>query len=160
MIKPYKTTLLDQCLSKKRFSLIEADVQTRQKLIETIYAKIAERQKRYVHDRLILESLAFQLHNLYCAFESLCKIIADHFENLKRFRIKAAKPDEAEHCRIRPAFISEPAFALLTELRDFRRLIRHEYQVKLEPAQIKIVLKKALKLKKSTQKKSALFSRD
>jgi hypothetical protein len=161
MAKPFKTTLLDQHLRKLRISILEADIQMRQKLVDTIYENIADRQKRYAKDRIVLESLAFQLHNLYCAFESLFKIVSDHFENhiidqkavgkklLTRMAINVAG--------IRPAFISEPAFELLSDLRGFRQSFRHDYRVKLEPARIKIVLQKAKALNKIYKKDITAF---
>ncbi len=161
MIKPFKTTLLDQHLRKKRITILEANLRMRQKLVDVIYDKITKRQKGYANDRIILESLAFQLHNLYCAFECLFGIVADHFEN--RFLDETVRNKKLLNrmkmniAGIRPSFISEPAFVLLTELCNFRRFFRHEYQIKLEPAQIKIVLQKALALKKIYKKDVATF---
>ena len=161
MTKPYKTTLLDQYLRQARISILEADMKTRQKLVDTIYDNIADRQKRYAKDRIALESLAFQLHNLYCAFECLFRIVANHFENLvikqKAHNKKLLDRMKTNIEDIRPSLISESAFTLLSELRDFRYIFRHDYRVKLEPAKIKIVLKKALALRKIYQKDVTVF---
>jgi hypothetical protein len=161
MTKSFKTTLLDQHLRKARVSVLEADIKTRQKLVCTIYDNIADRQKRYAKDRVALESLAFQLHNLYCAFECLFRIVDDHFENRlidqKARNKKLLNRMKLNIAGIRPSFISDPAFVLLNDLRDFRHVIRHDYKVKLEPAQMKIVLNKALALKIIYKKDIATF---
>jgi len=152
MIKPFKTTLLDQHLCKKRISILEADIDAREKLVDAIYSKIARRQKGYAKDRVVLESLAFQLHNLYCAFECLFRIVADHFENRvlgqKARNKKLLNRVAMNIAGIRPPLISEQSFLLFNELLIFRQMFRHDYRAKLEPDKIKIVLQKALALKK------------
>lgn len=161
MTKPCKIALLDQHLRKLRISILEANIQMQQKRIDGIYDKIAERQKVYPKDRIILESLSFQLHNLYCAYESLFRIVANYFENriidqdarnkklLNRMKLNLAG--------IRPPLISEPAFVLLNELRGFRHVFRYNYRVKLEPDKIKTVLRMALILKKICKTDVATF---
>ncbi len=161
MTKSFKTDLLDHHLHKKRISILAADIAVRQNLVDTIYSKIADRQNGYAKNRVVLESLAFQLHNLYCAFESLFRIVADHFENCfidqKVRNKKLLSRMKMNIAGIRPSFISEPAFVLLSELRDFRHIFRYDYRVKLEPAKIKIVLQKALALKKIYDKDITAF---
>jgi len=139
-------------MEKKQLTALEASIRDQQKLIENIYRKISRRKKGYTKDPLALESLAYQLHNLYCAFEDLFRLVADHFENhivdqmawhkelLNKMKLKING--------IRPAFISESSYELLNELRSFRHLFRHAYGIELEPARIKIVLRKALALQK------------
>jgi len=139
-------------MEKKQLTALEASIRDQQKLIEKIYRKISRRKKGYAKDPLALESLAYQLHNLYCAFEDLFRLVADHFENhivdqmawhkelLNKMKLKING--------IRPAFISESSYGLLNELRSFRHLFRHAYGIDLEPARIKIVLRKALALQK------------
>lgn len=161
MTRPFKTTLLDQYLRKAHVSILEADIKTRQKLVDTIYGNIADRQKRYAKDRIALESLAFQLHNLYCAFESLFRIVDKHFEN-RLIGQKARNKKRLNRMKlnvvgVRPPLICDLAFVLLNDLRDFRHVIRHDYRANLEPAQIKFVLNKALALKKIYKKDIATF---
>jgi uncharacterized protein YutE (UPF0331/DUF86 family) len=139
-------------MDKKQLTALEASIRDQQKLIEEIYRKINRRKKGYTKDPLALESLAYQLHNLYCAFEDLFRLVADHFENhivdqmvwhkelLNKMKLKING--------IRPALISESSYELLNELRGFRHLFRHAYGIELEPDRIKIVLHKALALQK------------
>jgi hypothetical protein len=137
-------------VGKEKLAILAADLREQQKQIEAIYLKIASRKKKYAKDQVALESLAYQLHNLYSAFEDLFRVVANHFENhiadpagwhkelLKR--MKTSLPG------IRPAFISSEALELFDELRGFRHVFRHAYGFDLEPEKIKIVLQKALKL--------------
>ena len=138
-------------MEQEQLSILAADVQKQQKFIEDIYRLIARRKKGYTKDRVVLESLAYQLHNLYCAFEDLFKIIANYFEN---HLMETAWHKELldrmtlEIKGIRPRFLSEYAYELLNELRRFRHVFRHAYGFELEADKIKIVLKKTLALKK------------
>jgi hypothetical protein len=148
-------------MEQERLSILTADVREQQKKIDAIYQKIARRKKGYAKDPIALESLAYQLHNLYCAFEDLFRIVANHFENQitdqtgwhKELlgRMKMHIPG------IRPPLISEAAFELLDELRGFRHVFRHAYGYELEPEKIKIVLRKASALKKIYKKEIVGF---
>lgn len=48
---------------------------------------------------------------------------------------------------IRPALVSDEAFALLDELRRFRHFFRHEYSTDLKPENLADLLSKAERLK-------------
>jgi uncharacterized protein YutE (UPF0331/DUF86 family) len=150
-------------MEKKQLTALEASIRDQQKLIEKLYRKIGQRKKGYTKDPQALESLAYQMHNLYCAFEDLFRLVADHFENhvveqmawhkelLNKMKVKING--------IRPALISESSYELLNELRGFRHVFRHAYGFELEPAKLKIVLRKALALKKIYKKDIANFLR-
>lgn len=94
----------------------------------------------------MLESLAYQLHNLYCAFEDLFRIVAHFFENHIDERVGWHKEllgrMTLEIKGVRPRFISEAAYEFLSDLRGFRHVFRHAYGVELEAEKIKLVLKK------------------
>ena len=138
-------------MGKEELTILTADLREQQKQIEALYRKIASRKKNYARDEVALESLAYQLHNLYSAFEDLFRLVANHFENhiadptgwhkelLKR--MKTPIPG------VRPAFVSLEALELLDGLRSFRHVFRHAYGFDLEPEKVRIVLQKALKLK-------------
>jgi len=137
---------------KQNLAYLQVYVREQIEAIHKIYRKIIERKDRYTKDEKALDSLAYQLHNLYCSFEYLFRIIADHFENhltdtigwhtelLKRMKIQIDG--------VRPALISESTYNLLDELRGFRHVFRHAYGKELDPVKIKIVLQKALALRK------------
>ncbi len=121
-------------MEEARLSVLRAALNAQRREIERIYPKIAERRDKT--DPAYLESLAYQLHNLYSAFEGLCKLVADSFEN----RIE----ERAHYHRellwrmkisiegVRPALLSEESFQLLNSLRAFRHFFRHAYSIELE----------------------------
>lgn len=148
-------------MEESQIGLLTANIIKQQKLIEAIYGHIAARKKGYTKDRAILESLAYQLHNLYCAFEDLFRIVANYFEN--HIDEQAGWHKELlgrmtlEIKGVRPRFISETAYEFLNDLRGFRPVFRHAYGVELEAEKIKLVLKKAQALKKIYQKDIVFF---
>jgi len=117
--------------------------------IERIFERIEERRRG--EGEANLESLAYQLHNLYCAFEDLLKIVADFFENhiddsahyhsALLWRMKT--PIEG----VRPALLSETSYKLLDSLRAFRHVFRHAYSYELDPKKLALVVEDALKLR-------------
>lgn len=112
-------------MEEARLALLQSEIKAQLKIIEEIYTKIDERKENVNDDPRKLESLAYQLHNLYCAFEDLFKIVAS----------------------FGPALIDQEAYKLLDSLRTFRHWFRHAYSYEIEPRKVKIVLEDALKLK-------------
>ncbi len=148
-------------MEKSKIAVLQADIREQMLAIEKVYRKIAARKKTYTRDEEKLDSMAYQLHNLYCAFEDLFRIVADHFENhltdalgwhtelLKRMKIQIDG--------VRPALVSESTYRLLDELRGFRHVFRHAYAKELDPVRIKSVLQKALALRKVYKKEFNRF---
>ncbi len=62
-------------MDKGRLAILKAEVDAQVREIENIYTKIEERRRK--RGKVALESVGYQLHNLYCAFEDLFKMIAD-----------------------------------------------------------------------------------
>ena len=146
-------------MDEERLSLLRASIEAQRKEIERIFAKIEERR----HGKTVaeVESLAYQLHNLYCAFEDLFKIVADSFENriedrtryhrelLWRMRISIEG--------VRPALLSEESYRLLDSLRAFRHFFRHAYSYELDPRKVALVVEDALKLRELYQQEIEHF---
>lgn len=117
--------------------------------IEAIYAKIEERKP--ARTPVELESLGYQLHNLYCACEELLRLVADRFENRltdrtrwhRELLLRMSVPIEG----VRPALLSPDTFRLLDSLRAFRHFFRHGYTYELDPRKLRIVLEDALALR-------------
>lgn len=135
-------------MEKERLSLLRASIMAQGTEIERIFGKIEERQ--HGKGEANLESLAYQLHNLYCAFEDLLKIVADFFEN---------HIDDSAHYHsallwrmkmsiegVRPALLSEASYKLLDSLRAFRHVFRHAYSYELDSKKLALVLEDALRL--------------
>jgi len=140
-------------MEKERLSLLRASIKAQGTEIERIFERIEERRRG--EGEANLESLAYQLHNLYCAFEDLLKIMADFFENhiddsahhhsALLWRMKM--PIEG----VRPALLSETSYKLLDSLRAFRHVFRHAYSYELDPKKLALVVEDALKLRRLYQ---------
>jgi hypothetical protein len=102
-------------VESERLTILKAEIESQTKEIENIYEKIEERKRE--KGIAALESTAYQLHNLYCAFEDLFKIIADAFENhiqdKTQFHIELLKRMTISIEGIRPALLSEATCLLL-----------------------------------------------
>jgi HepT-like protein len=129
--------------------ILRADLGAQIKQIERVYAKIDDRKAgRTPAD---VESLSYQLHNLYSAFEELFEIVAGAFENhlegtgayhpelLKRMTV----PIEG----VRPAFVPDNLLAPFDSLRSFRHFFRHAYGQDIDPKKIQPVLEDAYALR-------------
>lgn len=133
--------------------LAEFDFQADQ--IKQIHRRLADKlavfEKQDVA-REMVESTGYWLHNLYCAYEDLFKLVSAFWENnvpaegeyhvnlLKRMRI-AIKD-------IRPALLSDAAYAYLNELRGFRHVFRHAYTYGLDDERVHYLMRKTIAAQK------------
>lgn len=140
-------------MDKNRLILLTVDLNSQMADIKAIHQKIVDRSARLQSDdETILESIAYQIHNLYCATEDLLKIVARYFENnisdsgqwhsllLQRMTIEIPN--------IRPAFLTSKTYSILNSLRGFRHFFRHAYGATIEYNQLKSNLDKSLELVK------------
>lgn len=136
-------------MEEERLSLLKSTVNAQQQEIEKIFARIEERKER--QEPVYIESLAYQLHNLYCAFKDLFKIVADFFENriedTSRFHQELLWRMKLHIEGIRPALFSEESYRRLNSLRAFRHFFRHAYAYELDPRKVTLVLEDALDLR-------------
>ncbi len=104
----------------------------------------------------IVESSAYWLHNLYCAYEDLFKIVSSFWENNitdnGAFHRSLIRRMLLNIEGVRPALLSEKAFAHLDEIRGFRHVFRHAYSYGLDDARVTYLLKKV------TGAKAGLFA--
>ncbi|MEW6380376.1 MAG: hypothetical protein AB1611_12320 [bacterium] len=147
------------------FNLLKAEIEAQVKEIERIYNEVEDRERGAQASKAKLESLGYQLHNLYCAFEYLFKIVACCFEN----RILGMLSKDSTQCKVllrritlsveglRPPLISNEAYRELDELRAFRYFFRHAYSYELRYEKVKIPLDSARRLKGLYQKDIAQF---
>ena len=68
-------------MERVEYSLLKSEVTAQLREIDKIFQEITKRENKAKEDPMVLESLGYKLHNLYCAFEDLFKILAKHFEN-------------------------------------------------------------------------------
>ena len=146
-------------MEEERLSLLKASIEAQRREIERIFAKIEERR----HGKSVaeLESLAYQLHNLYCAFEDLFRIVADFFENRiddrARYHRELLWRMKVSIEGVRPALLSEESYRLLDSLRAFRHFFRHAYSYELDPRKVALVVEDALKLRELYQQEIEHF---
>lgn len=146
-------------MEKAQLAVLRAEIETQLKEIKEIYARIEERRKK--KDQITIESLGYQLHNLYCAFEDLFEIVARTFENQienkSRYHSELLKRMAISIEGVRPALISKESYPLLDNLRAFRHFFRHAYTQSLDERRLAIVLEDALRLKDLYEKEAAGF---
>ncbi len=100
-------------------------------------------------DTLIV--ISYHLHHLYNTFENIFQDIAVLFENsIKdkgRWHSQLLDRMNLDALPLRPKIIDHIAYDALSELRRFRHVFRHAYNVDLDPDRLSLVLRKALVLK-------------
>ncbi|MBC7342481.1 MAG: hypothetical protein H5U02_08540 [Clostridia bacterium] len=136
-------------MDQGQFAILDAAIRKQVMLIEQIYNRVEKRKG--AESAVELESLGYQLHNLYCAFEDLFKIVAEAFENhiedASRYHTQLLWKMSLEIEGVRPALLSEEAVRMLDNLRSFRHFFRHAYSYELDRRKLKIVLEDALRLR-------------
>lgn len=136
-------------MDKKQLTILRSEVEYQVKIIETIFQKIADR-RQYTDEDRGLESLAYQLHNLYSAFEDLFLIVAKYFENTiedeSRYHIELLQRMTIYIEGIRPALFKRETINLLDELRAFRHVFRHAYSYEINRKKLQLVLESAEQL--------------
>jgi phage host-nuclease inhibitor protein Gam len=69
-------------MDEGKLILLQTDIGAQLQLIESIEKKLLERALGITpEDSIRLESIAYQIHNLYCAIEDLLKLVAAYCEN-------------------------------------------------------------------------------
>jgi hypothetical protein len=125
--------------------VLQAEMQAQWQGIEDVYAQIEARAAGFRSgDPASLESLAYQLHNLYNAVEDLFKIVTSAFENqaidVSRWHAELLGRMRLEIKGVRPALVSADLYPLLDELRAFRHFFRHAYGRRLQDDRVKALL--------------------
>ncbi|RLE58665.1 MAG: hypothetical protein DRJ32_06030 [Thermoprotei archaeon] len=147
-------------------AVLLSEIEFQWKQILKIYDRISEKLTRLKRDRSnedLRDSLAYQLHNLYCAYEDLFSIVAKFFENRindpSRYHIRLLRRMMMDIKGVRPRLISEESFQYLNELRGFRHVFRHAYGIELDVDRIISLAEKSLKLKDIFQRDLENFRR-
>lgn len=129
-------------MDEARYVVFAAEARAQLRQITLIYERIDHREQQ--SGVAGLESLAYQLHNLYGAIEELFDLVAAAFENqlqggggyhialLRRMRIAVDG--------VRPRVISDRTLDALNSLRGFRHVFRHAYGGGLDRRRIALVV--------------------
>lgn len=134
-----------------KLALFKTDIKAQQQTIKRVFVMLENRAQNLSSDNLEkLESVAYQIHNFYCAVEELLKIIATYCENnisdSSQWHSQLLKRMLEPVPGVRPALLSWDSYEKLNNLRAFRHFFRHAYGVTLDFAQLEANLNKALEV--------------
>ena len=141
-------------MEERKIALFLADFDHQVSRIEKIYGLLDNRSNVLARKKIAqesVESCGYWLHNLFCAYEDLFKIVSAFWENnigtdgafhktlIKRMMLTIEG--------VRPALLSDESFCHLDELRGFRHVFRHAYSYGLDDERVVYLLKKVLNQK-------------
>ncbi len=125
-------------MDRDSFAVLQAALESRREELHRLAERIDERRSGFAGTPEGVDSMAYQVHNLYGGFEQLFEEIAGTFENqvgegcptglLRRMKLRIEG--------IRPALLSPETAEILDELRRFRHLFRHTYTADLDPLKV------------------------
>ena len=146
-------------MDEERFIILKSELNAQISAIEDIYKKLEDRRKK--RGKAGIESIAYQLHNLYCAFEDLFKIVAETFENhiqdKAKYHMELLRRMTVSIEGVRPLLLSQESYILLDNLRSFRHFFRHAYSYEIDVRKVRIVLEDADKLREMFKKDVEIF---
>ena len=146
-------------MDTERLVILKAEMNAQLSEIEDIYKKLEDRRKK--RGKAGIESMGYQLHNLYCAFEDLFKIVAETFENhiqdKTKYHMELLKRMTLSIEGVRPQLLSQESYILLDNLRSFRHFFRHAYSYEIDVRKVRIVLDDADKLREMFKKNVEIF---
>jgi len=99
----------------------------------------------------LIESAGYWIHNLYCAFEDLFKLVSAFWENSLKdngdYHVNLLKRMMIEIEEIRPSLLSLESYEYLNELRGFRHVFRHAYVYGLDDERVLYLIRKTMSKK-------------
>ena len=125
---------------------LKADIKADLKAIADIYTALNRYSSMPTGEEQLI-AVAYYLHNLYCAFESIFQRVARVFGN----QISDQAGWHANLLRrmaldiegLRPRMLGEQAYDSLDELRRFRHLFRSAYRLRLDVERLALVYKRS-----------------
>ena len=133
-----------------RILTLKADIAADLQAIAALYTAI-DRYGTFPTGEEQLIVVAYYLHHLYCAFESIFQRVAEVFENQLSDRAgwhaELLRRMALDIAGIRPRMLSDATADCLDELRRFRHLFRSAYRLHLDAERLALVFKKAQALK-------------
>jgi len=141
-------------MEERKIALFLADFDHQVTRIEKIYGLLDDKSNVLALKSIAqesVESCGYWLHNLFCAYEDLFKIVSAFWENnigsdgafhktlIKRMMLTIEG--------VRPALLSDKSYCHLDELRGFRHVFRHAYSYGLDDERVIYLLKKVLNQK-------------
>ncbi|MFH1985720.1 MAG: hypothetical protein ABIL58_28125 [Pseudomonadota bacterium] len=134
-----------------RITVFLGDFDSQLQQIAQIYAVLEKRLQSFNRNPAspeMVDSTGYQLHNLYCAYEDLFKLVVGFWENNVSsnggFHINILKRMMAEIEGVRPPLISAESYSHLDELRGFRHVFRHAYTYHLDDERVGFLLRRVI----------------
>jgi hypothetical protein len=149
-------------LDKSAASLLVLDLREQWRVIEEVYARVEDRARSGPGPASV-EALAYQLHNLYGAFEQLFELIARAFENQidnRSYHVDLLRRMRMEVQGVRPRLISSELERDLNELRAFRHFFRHAYGVELKSEPVRAMVEVASRVRAPLEAALDRFARE
>lgn len=91
-----------------------------------------------------LAAAGFEVNRAYNvlekAFERICEAFENHFEKRGNYHDKLIERMQLELRGIRPAFLPPQSITAVRELKGFRHIFRHAYDLDLDPPRLRRVL--------------------
>jgi len=111
------------------------DARVMQRAAATLQARLAESSEgRFA-------AAAYEINRIYNilekAFERLCETFENHLEKKGRYHDSLIERVSLELTGIRPAFLPSDAIRAVRELKGFRHLFRHAYDLDLDPERVR-----------------------
>ena len=147
-------------MDRNEIDVLKGDLQKRYNTVERIYERILGDQSTFKNTIRNLESMAYQIHNLYGACEELFEIVATTFENQvasPRYQADLLIRMQTEFEGIRPAFISPTTYKMLNKLRRFHHFFRHAYGAEIEADKLDENVRVALQLREQLRQDMESF---
>lgn len=135
-------------MESAEFLILRTDITAQMALIDSVHENLEARAVGFdENDIRQMESVAYQIHNIYNAVEDLLRLVATHFENqigdAARWHSALLQRMLQPVPGLRPALLAKDTYLLLDALRGFRHFFRHAYTSTIEAAQLQINLTKA-----------------
>ena len=141
-------------MEKERIIIFLSKYDKNLNLIDNIINKLNDKLSKLPTEKTsmeIIESIGYWMHNLYCSYEDLFKLVASFFENNIHsngfFHKKLLETMAITIQGIRPALISDDSYKYLDELRAFRHVFRHAYSYGLDDERVIFLLHRVIKQK-------------
>ena len=137
-------------MDEKEVDLLKSDLLKSYELIERVYQRISKQQATFRDSIEAVDSMAYQLHNIYGTYEELFEVVAGFFENQiggARYHADLLRRMGTRIEGMRPALLSSSTAELLDELRRFHHFVRHAYAVNLDADRVGRIVQIALDLK-------------
>lgn len=120
-------------------SILERELAADRRVLADAAGKAAQRIDD-THDGR-LEACAYELARFYTVFErmleGICEAFENHFEHDGDWHERLLTRLSLELPGLRPAFLPQPAVEQLRELKRFRHLIRHAYDLTLREERLR-----------------------